>query len=154
MNSTSSVLIYSSEFDQYHYPENFPFKTERSSAARKILKSSGDLFFREKSPRFASDAELRYFHTESYLSILKRVSEGIFLAEDLFAGVGTDDCPVFPDLYNNACLAAGSSIRAAEILIKNEAQYCFIPSGGFHHAYTDKAGEFCYIYCIGYNRIN
>jgi acetoin utilization protein AcuC len=145
MNSSSPVLIYSSDLERYHYPEACPFKTERCGSARNILHSSGELFFREEAPRMATEKELLTFHTDSYLSILKRVSEGTFLPEDLFAGLGTDDCPVFPDLYTYAVLASGGSIRAAEIILQDNVRYCFNPSGGFHHAYADKAGGFCYI---------
>jgi len=145
MKAKDAVLIHSSELEKYHYPENCPFKAERAGSTRNILHTSGELFFREEAPRTATENELLSFHTDSYLSILRRVSGGTFLPDDLFAGLGTHDCPVFPDLYPYAILASGGTIRAAELLLRNEALYCFNPSGGYHHAYADKAGGFCYI---------
>ncbi|MBN1309078.1 MAG: acetoin utilization protein AcuC [Chitinispirillaceae bacterium] len=145
MQSSSPVFIYSSEIASRHYPAGCPFKTERATETRSILRTAGDSFFREEPPRRATETELRSFHTEAYLEMLQRISGGDLRAGDLFFGVGTDDCPVFPDLYPYAVLAAGGSIRAAELLLAGETPCCFNPSGGYHHAFSDRAGGFCYI---------
>ena len=145
MQSSLSVFIYSSEIAAYHYPADCPFKTERATETRSILQTAGNSFFREEPPRRATDKELRAFHTETYLEILQRISGGDLRAEDLFCGVGTPDTPVFPDLYPYATLAAGGSIHAAELLLTGETRRCFNPSGGYHHAFADRAGGFCYI---------
>ncbi|MBN1575189.1 MAG: acetoin utilization protein AcuC [Chitinispirillaceae bacterium] len=145
MQSTQPVFIYASELEAYHYPSSCPFKTERATKTRGILQSMGSAFFREEKPRPATDKELKLFHTDAYLKMLQRISGGDLRADDLFCGVGTDDCPVFPDLYSYSVLAAGGSIRAAELLLAGDTRRCFNPSGGYHHASADSAGGFCYI---------
>jgi acetoin utilization protein AcuC len=60
-------------------------------------------------------------------------------------GIGTADCPIFPDLYSYASLAAGGTLTAVNLILQNKAEILFNPSGGFHHAFPQKAGGFCYI---------
>lgn len=145
MQSSSNVFIYSSEIAACRYPADCPFKTERATETRRILQLAGTSFFREEPPGRATETQLRAFHTEAYLEMLRRISGGDLRPDDLFRGVGTPDTPVFPDLYPYATLAAGGSIRAAEVLLKGEARRCFNPWGGFHHAFPEQAGGFCYI---------
>jgi len=66
MQSTLPVLIYASDLDTYHYPSACPFKTERAAETRRILQTSGNAFFREEKPRYATDDELLQFHTAAY----------------------------------------------------------------------------------------
>ena len=145
MQSSKAAFIHSTDIEQFHYPANCPFKTERAGETYNILAANDISFFRKENPREATTEELLWFHTESYLALLKRISTGEVHSDDLFSGVGTDDCPIFSDLYPYAVLAAGGSLRAAEMLLNDETHYCFNPSGGYHHAFTDKAGGFCYI---------
>ena len=80
-----------------------------------------------------------------YIDRLKRVSKGAIEASDLFAGLGTEDCPIFNDLYKYATLAAGGTMVGAQCILESGARVAFNPSGGFHHALADKAGGFCYV---------
>lgn len=145
MATQKAAILHSPELAAYHYPDDCPFKTERAPEMLRILASNDDGFFSVIAPRPATKEELLQFHTEEYRGILERVSGGVFTADDLFYGLGTADTPVFHDLYPYACLAAGASIGAAELILSGESHYCFNPSGGYHHAYADKAGGFCYI---------
>jgi acetoin utilization protein AcuC len=143
------VFIHSEQIEQYHYPATCPFKAERAGLTRSILTGAnsytGDDRF-EVSPKPLTEPELFLFHTPEYIGQLKRVSSGIIDSSDLFAGLGTDDCPIFADLYNYAILAAGGTAVAARcILDHGSVRVAFNPSGGYHHAYADKAGGFCYI---------
>ncbi len=149
MKPSAAAFIHSKEIQQYQYPPESPFKTQRASMTKDILLQNGlytndkDRF--EEPPRKAKDEEILLFHTKPYLEALRRVSAGNMTAQDLFMGLGTGDCPIFSDLYNYASLAAGGTIRAAELILENRAQVAFNPSGGYHHAYSSEAGGFCYI---------
>ena len=145
MSTHRAAVLHSPEVASYHYPADCPFKTERAAAMLDILSSNCDDFFSIVSPREATRDELLQFHTDTYLDILERVSGGSFTSDDLFYGLGTADTPVFSDLFPYARLACGASITAAELLLSGEYHYCFNPSGGYHHAYADKAGGFCYM---------
>ncbi|MCX7726711.1 MAG: acetoin utilization protein AcuC [Chitinispirillaceae bacterium] len=140
------IFIYSSELEKYHYPQDCPFKTERATHTREILHKRGSFsFFNEIPPRSATLEELTLFHSEKYLNILQRASEGKIDADILFYGLGTPDCPIFKDLYPYATLATGATLVGTELLLSKKAKYCFNPSGGYHHAFAEKAGGFCYI---------
>lgn len=145
---TKAAFIHSDQIDKYHYPAESPFKTERSGLTREILNSLNYLTGqgrKEVAPQTASEEELLLFHKKEYLDTLKRVSKGEFYPEDLFMGLGTADCPVFADLYNYASLASGGTITGARLILNEEADIVFNPSGGYHHAFPDKAGGFCYL---------
>ena len=146
--SRIGAFIHSDELEQYHYPPECPFKTERAALTRSILRSIG-LYesdtVREVAPRPATDKELLFFHEPRYLEALRRVSQGNFLADDLFLGLGTQDTPIFPDLFRYAELAAGGTIAGAELILYGNVDFVFNPSGGYHHALPANAGGFCYI---------
>jgi len=142
------VFLHSNEIEKYHYPPECPFKTERAAMTGAILESLGILHGNGKSviaPEPATINQLLMFHTRNYLEMLQRVSKGNLQPEDLFAGIGTDDCPVFSDLFAYGSLAAGASIMGAKMIQERAADIVFNPSGGYHHAFPDKAGGFCYI---------
>ena len=149
MNSAKYIFVHSDEIERYHYPETCPFKTERAGLTKSILTGANSYTGDDRieiAPRPLSEQELLLFHTPEYIGRLKRVSAGVLDSSDLFAGLGTDDCPIFRDLYRYAVLAAGGTVTAAQhILDHGNTRLAFNPSGGYHHAYADKAGGFCYI---------
>jgi acetoin utilization protein AcuC len=143
------AFIHSDEIERYHYPQTCPFKTERAGITKSILVAdhsyTGDGRV-EISPTPLTEDELFLFHTPQYIERLKRVSAGDLDSSDLFAGLGTEDCPIFADLYAYAVLAAGgTAVAARSIIDRSEMRMAFNPSGGYHHAYPDKAGGFCYV---------
>jgi acetoin utilization protein AcuC len=144
----TGAFIHSDAIIRYHYPPDCPFKTERAEMTRSVLRSRGlytDENTTEVPPRPATEQELLLFHQPEYLETLRRVSKGDFRAEDLHRGLGTQDTPVFTDLYRYAELAAGATVTGARLLIDGRADFVFNPSGGFHHAFAGEAGGFCYI---------
>jgi acetoin utilization protein AcuC len=148
MAFSTFVFVHSDEIETYHYPPSCPFKTERAGLTKSILAAANSFTGDDRgeaSPQPLTDRELFLFHTPEYIERLKRVSSGVLDSTDLFAGLGTDDCPIFTDLYNYAILAAGGTAVAAKRIIESGARLAFNPSGGYHHAYADKAGGFCYI---------
>lgn len=143
-----AAFIHSDAIEQYHYPPDNPFKTERAGLTRSILRSMGYYLNedrREVAPIAATIDELRLFHSEQYLRALQKASAGKLDAADLFMGIGSDDCPVFRDLFTYASLACGGSITGARLIMENTADIVFNPSGGYHHAQPAKAEGFCYL---------
>jgi acetoin utilization protein AcuC len=96
-------------------------------------------------PQSADRILLKKFHTPKYLNVLRNADEGKFEAEALFMGLGTPDCPIFKGMYGYSALACGASIKGVEMLLSGETFYAYNPSGGFHHAYPDRAAGFCYM---------
>ncbi|MBD3317878.1 MAG: hypothetical protein GF344_19000 [Chitinivibrionales bacterium] len=148
MPSIRAAFIHSDRIERYHYPPDAPFKTERAGQTKAILSSMG--YYTgggrtEVAPHEATNEQLRLFHTEEYLATLQRVSRGEFEPADLFLGLGGDDCPVFRDLFAYASLAAGGTLTGTRLILEENYNIVFNPSGGFHHAEAEKAGGFCYI---------
>ena len=145
---TRAAFIHSSELEEYHYPPECPFKTERAGALFRKLTSMGLLSgpnHRVVSPSAVDRSVLQRFHTGEYLDALQRASQGHCDIDVLYAGLGTPDTPVFLGMYEYAVLAAGASLRGAELVLDGEVDVAFNPSGGYHHAHASRAAGFCYI---------
>jgi acetoin utilization protein AcuC len=144
----NGAFIHSDEIERYHYPPECPFKTERASLTKSILRSMSlyeSQGTREMPPRPATDSELGLFHTPEYLAALRRISLGDFQSGDFALGLGTPDTPPFADLYPYTELAVGATITGVELLLDRSVDFVFNPSGGYHHAFPAIAGGFCYI---------
>ena len=145
---TRAAFIHSSELEKYHYPPECPFKTERAAALLKKLTSMGLLGGPDRRvvvPAPADRSVLELFHTGEYLDALQRASQGHCDIDAFYAGLGTPDTPVFLGMYEYAALAAGASLRGAELVLAGEVDVAFNPSGGYHHAHASQAAGFCYI---------
>lgn len=147
-SATDKIFVYGDPLDQYPYPDVSPLKTCRAGKVRKMLMSMGlltgpDRF--EVAPERAERQTLLWFHTPSYLDALERINDGHYDVEMLFMGLGTGDCPAFCGVYDYACWAAGATLTGAQQILQGKAHIAFNPSGGYHHAFSDRAGGFCYI---------
>jgi acetoin utilization protein AcuC len=97
------------------------------------------------TPEPIAPAFLTLFHEPSYLKLLEEASQGDVRLETLEHGLGTEDNPILPGVYEWSLLAAGGTYTAMEHLISCEADVAFNPYGGSHHAMADHAEGFCYI---------
>lgn len=148
METRKAVFIYSAELEKYQYPPEHPFNVSRAKKVREIVNSMGLLSGENRSevaPEPVERVVLKKFHSARYLHALQTASKGRWDAEALYMGIGTQDCPVFGDMYEYAVLAAGGTLKAAKLIISNSADAAFNPSGGFHHAGPERASGFCYI---------
>ena len=145
---TRAAFIHSSEIEQYHYPPECPFKSERAGRLFKKLKSIELLSGPNRpvvSPTAAGRSELELFHTPEYLDVLQRASQGHYDVDVLHAGLASPDTPVFSGMYEYAALAAGGSLTGAQLILDDKVDIAFNPSGGYHHAHATHAAGFCYI---------
>lgn len=148
MNGRRQVFIHAPETDGMSYPPDCPFKTQRAILTRQRLLSLGLLGGPDEpelEPRQASPEELEWFHTPQYLDELQRASRGDLTVTGLHMGLGGEDTPVFPHMFEYPRLACGASLTAAELLLAGEAHVAFNLLGGFHHAMADRAAGFCYL---------
>jgi len=147
-SSRGKAFIHCPELERYPYPDSCPFKTCRAGRVRTMLNSMGLLTGGDKiemAPQVAGFDELAAFHTKEYLDALQRAGDGEYEYEMLMMNLGTDDCPVFHGMYDYAALAAGATITGARLIADGKARIAFNPSGGYHHAFEDHAGGFCYV---------
>jgi acetoin utilization protein AcuC len=148
LRTKKSVFIYSPELEKFSYPADCPFNTDRAGQVRKIVDSMDLLSGESRSeiaPEPAERVILKKFHSARYLYALKTAAKGRWDNEALDMGIGTLDCPVFPDMYDYAVLAAGATFTGAKLILSDSANVVFNPSGGFHHAGPERAAGFCYI---------
>ncbi|HNS21269.1 MAG TPA: hypothetical protein PKH24_12270 [Sedimentisphaerales bacterium] len=148
MSARKAVFIHSEEIEKYRYPEDCPFKAERAGRTRRVLYTMGLLWTettREVAPVPVPRTVLKKFHSARYLHALRSAQKGKWELDALHMGVGTDDCPVFRGMYDYAVLAAGATLVGAEMILSGQAEIAFNPSGGYHHAFPEKAAGFCYI---------
>jgi acetoin utilization protein AcuC len=87
-------------------------------------------------PNPASEADLQRVHTVEYLAAVKLEKP------DLAFGLGSDDTPVFPGIYEASRLLAGASIDAARRIVRENCS-AFNIGGGLHHAMPSNASGFC-----------
>ncbi|MBC8453496.1 acetoin utilization protein AcuC [PVC group bacterium] len=142
------TFIHSDELDQGGYPDSCPFNSKRSGMTRKSLESIGLLDnsdIRIILPIKAVREELEAFHSSRYLDAILAVEKGDLSMDSLSMGLGTPDCPIFSGMYDYVALACGGSITGARIILNQEADVVFNPSGGFHHAGPELASGFCYM---------
>lgn len=148
MSLGQKIFVHSAALEQYPYPDASPFKTDRAGRVRKMLLSMGLLGVEdrlESAPEKADRKTLLLYHTPAYLDALERVNQGEYEVDMLYMGLGTGDCPAFRGVYDYACWAAGATVTAAKLILEGKAAIAFNPSGGYHHAFPDRAGGFCYI---------
>lgn len=148
MSARRAVFIHSQEIEQYSYPADCPFKTERAGRLHSTLTSMGLLSgegIRVVAPVPANRRELKLFHSARYLHALRQAAGGRWEPEALYMGIGTPDCPIFTGMYDYAILATGGTLLGARMILDGEAEVAFNPSGGYHHAGPEKAAGFCYI---------
>ena len=148
MTQKRTVFVHSVELEGYKYPPTIPFDISRAGRVREVLNSLGLLAGGDRcevAPEAADRAVVERFHTARYLDALQAAAEGEMNLEAFHMGIGSHDCPVFPDMYNYAMLACGASLTGARMILSGEAERAFNPSGGYHHAGPEKAAGFCYI---------
>lgn len=148
MATGKAVFVHSERLDELSYPPGCPFNTSRAGRLKKVLYNMGLLLGADReivAPEPAELKDLLRIHTEKYLDALQQAAEGNNGVEMLFMGIGTGDCPVFPDMYAYPVLACGATLKAAQLILDGSARVAFNPSGGFHHAGPELAAGFCYI---------
>jgi len=149
MNAT---FIHSAQLEQYSYPPECPFKTERAGMAYRTLMSMGLLNGAGRTvapPQQPDRAAVERFHSSRYLDIIDAAAHGHLDVEGLHMGLGTPDTPIFKGVYEYAMLACAATLTAARLVLDGTTHIAFNPSGGYHHAHYERAGGFCYVNDVG-----
>jgi acetoin utilization protein AcuC len=131
-------LYYSEKFQNYNFGPEHPFNPARLMLAYKLMEEEGlmDGLTCSVEPQPASVVDLQRVHTQEYIASVQAEEP------DLAFGLGSDDTPVFPGIYEASRLLAGSSIDAARRIIAEDCS-AFNIGGGLHHAMPTQASGFC-----------
>ncbi len=161
-----SAFIYSDEFSGLEYNPSHPFKPIRAKLTLDLCRRYGLIdqpWVRLVTPQPLDFDQIAEFHDAAYLQTLRSldaaasayvrspdkssVETGDLLLDPkiLHYGLGTDDNPIFPGVYDFSALTAGATFLGAQMVANGEATVAFNPLGGFHHAGRDHAEGFCYV---------
>ena len=148
--SPRNVLIYSDSLASFDFGPTHPFKPGR---AKQML----DLLYRYTliheadqrvlAPEPLPEDALYRVHDRNYIELLKSIGneKTDFSMAMLEAGLGTEDNPAIPGIYDFCSAVTGGTVLGALLLDESSARMVFNPLGGFHHAGADHAEGFCYI---------
>jgi len=131
-------LYYSDSFRSYNFGPEHPLNPIRLTLAYKLMEDLGLLDAKTTlvRPGPASEEELRMVHTLDYI-------ESVKLEEpDPAFGLGSEDTPVFPGMFEASCSMAGGSVDAAKQMLREDCS-TFNIGGGLHHAFPTQAAGFC-----------
>ncbi|MDI6726468.1 MAG: acetoin utilization protein AcuC [Smithellaceae bacterium] len=143
-----SALIYSHEMGRFNFGFGHPFKPERGIKAYELCDRYGLLghpWMLVLPPEPAEYEAARNFHTEGYLKALALASQGKASLELLEHGLGTEDNPIIPGIYEWSFRAVGGTVQGLSKILAGELDYAFNLFGGFHHGAPDHAEGFCYL---------
>jgi acetoin utilization protein AcuC len=145
---TRTAFVHSPKYAEYDYGSDHPMEPGRAQVTVDLChkydlldKPWMDVF----EPRPASREMLAVFHDEEYLRALQEANQGSFKDHLIEFGLGTEDCPVFPGVYDFSALVAGATLQAADLVMRPEYDLAFNLAGGFHHAHSRSAEGFCYV---------
>ena len=132
------ILYLGDALRRYTFGHGHPFSSRRLDAFWDELCRRGlDAWVEVREPVEASRTEVERFHTPQYIDWLiaqSRSGSGV---------LDVGDTPVFPGIYEAACVIVGTTLAACEAVMSDQDRYAFIPIAGLHHARRDSASGFC-----------
>ncbi len=132
---------------EYSYGEDHPFDPSRAKFALQLIQDQECLnepWMRVESPEIVPKHRLFESHDPDFIEALEKAGTGTWRKEFIRYGIGTEECPVFPGLFNYVLLYCSATIAGVNLIIEDRANVVFNPLGGFHHSGRDHAEGFCY----------
>jgi acetoin utilization protein AcuC len=131
-------LYYTDQFQCYNFGPEHPLNPIRLALTYKLIEELGMLDGRTEliAPCHASEEDLHLVHTLEYIESVRAEEP------DLAFGLGSDDTPVFPGIFEASRILAGGSIDAARHMTLEDC-CTFNLGGGLHHAFPTQAAGFC-----------
>jgi acetoin utilization protein AcuC len=136
----TATAIWDERYLAYDFGDH-PLNPVRLDLTIRLARELGVLERLDVRPPVAADEQqLLTVHDADYVAAVRTAS-----AEPGFTGygLGTDDDPVFPGMYDAAALVAGGSAEAARRLWSGEVDHAVNIAGGLHHAMRGYASGFC-----------
>lgn len=145
-NMVKTGIIWSDQYLEYNLGEGHPMNPKRLIIPFQLLKSL-ELFENPEiqvlTPTPAMDSDILLYHSLPYLKAMKALSEaGGGIRSRM--GLGSGDCPVFPEMHEAARLVVGGALEGVKRIQNGDVQQAFAILGGLHHAFAERAAGFCY----------
>lgn len=139
-----ALAVYSPSFYDYKFHEEHPFNPLRILLWFELLEAMGVISGEDLTPpQSITDEELLLVHSVDYLDAVKKISQGIEIADPLQYNLGTEDNPFFPNMHQASSYLVGGTLKAAKLLMEGKAKHTLNMAGGLHHAMANKASGFC-----------
>ncbi len=143
-----SVFLHSHEVAKFDFGPGHPYKPERAIKTYELCRRYGVMerpWMKTMVPQPIDPGLLTLFHDEKYLDLLREANTGKVTLDMLAHGIGSEDNPILPGIYEWSLMTAGATYMGMRIVAEGEADVVFNPLGGFHHARKDYAEGFCYV---------
>jgi acetoin utilization protein AcuC len=143
-----SLFVYSDELAWFDFGADHFFKPERASKTYELCNRYGVMnydWMKILNPERPDESILSLFHEEEYVRLLEKASRGEFSLEVLERGIGTQDNPLLPGIFEWSLKVTGGTVSALNRILNGQALTAFNPLGGFHHAGKGNAEGFCYV---------
>jgi acetoin utilization protein AcuC len=143
-----TALITCADLAGYCYGDDHPFKVQRYRLASDLMAAYGLLelpAMELRRPRGVTREELLSAHSPDYLERLSEFSAASEPRADFRYGLGDLENPMFPGVYDWACLGVSGTLEAARLVTEEGFQAAFNPFGGWHHAQHGRASGFSYL---------
>ncbi len=143
-----SAYLFSKKFQHYKLSEDHPFDPLRSKLAYQTMLKHGLLDHSgvQLLEHLTLDLDsILTAHSAKYVKALQEANEGRFERYMYDMGLGSDDCPIFPGVFEMSALAAGGTMLAVKMVESGDLDFAFNPMGGYHHAGPARASGFCYL---------
>ena len=145
-----TAIIYSNNLRNYDFGIGHPFRSDRFDSFLKLYEEKlGDdkNFDLVENDGLASDEELKLWHTEEYIQIIKAASAGIEMP-NIFRFISQDNInPLtrsFPKGIEEAARAVvKNSILAVDYVQQGKSEKAVSIGGGLHHAMSSYGEGFC-----------
>jgi acetoin utilization protein AcuC len=136
----NACAIWDEGYLRYDFGDH-PMRPLRLDLTIRLARSLGVLDRLEVcAPTPADEAALLSVHDADYLRAVRTASEDPTYSG---YGLGTDDDPVFPGMYEASALIAGGSALAAQRVWSGQVEHAVNIAGGLHHAMQGHAAGFC-----------
>ncbi|MCB8879384.1 acetoin utilization protein AcuC [Acidisoma cellulosilytica] len=149
-SATPPLFIGSDIYRFSTYGPTHPLAVPRVSTTIDLCRALGwlpDRVYRD-SP-MADLAELSRFHDPAYLAALQNAERSgtVSVADRDRFRIGTDNNPVYPEMFRRPATSAGGVMLAARLTapLTGEGGIVHVPGGGTHHGRADRASGFCYV---------
>ena len=145
-----TALVYNPKIKNYSFGRGHPFTGERFEIFLNFLKKNLPDFkdyFEEILPEPAKEEDLKLFHSQEYIEVIKKASRGIFLP-NVFQYASIDNLDpstgYLPKGIEEATrVLVGTSITAAKLVFEGAFKKAISIGGGLHHARESFGEGFC-----------
>lgn len=140
-------LFFSDQFQEFDLGPSHPMNRNRMISAWKFIQELDVKDTSIFSPTPAKQSDIEQVHSTDYVEEVKKLAKFSLTSKNQYSevyGLGTGDCPIFPEMFDASLLIAGGTLEATKMVLNDKLKNAFILLAGLHHAQKSNASGFCY----------